>query len=165
VAQAAEGTPLPGDLVRAELGERAEPALVARAAELVREGRIGPWPPSREVLTAAFERIRNALASPLVVSGATRRGRIDDLLDESAAEIYDEAGAAIAAHRLRESAFVLWRRGDEASARACLAGAASLASASEGVSPVARAMLEASLGPALEGLVREEQRETAPRPC
>jgi hypothetical protein len=166
VAEAPAGTPLPGDLVRAALGASAEPAQLRRAVEMVREGRIGPWPPPRDVLASTFERIRNALASPLVVSGATRRGRIDDLLEEAAAEIYGAEGAALAAHRLREAAYVFWRRGDEESARACLAGAESLAGASDAGSPVARALLETALGPALEALAREAetQAEPAPRP-
>lgn len=163
VAEAPEGASLPGDLVRAELGDAVEPGLLRRAAELIQEGRIGPWPPGREVLGPLLERIRTAMDSPLVVSGATRQGRLDDVLSEAVGEIFDAAGAELAAHRLRESAYVFWRQGEEDVAHACLAAAASLGEGDAGSNPVARAMIEAPLRPALEALARETPREEVPR--
>lgn len=163
VAEAPEGACLPGDLVRVELGASPEPALVRRAVELLQEGRIGPWPPGRETLGIVLERIRTAMESPLVVSGATRQGRIDDLLSEAAGEVFDAEGAALAAHRLRESAYVFWRQGEEEAARACLAAAASMGEDGAASSPVARAMIEIPLRPALDALARETPAAGAPR--
>lgn len=162
-AEAPEGPRLPGELVRVELGEVVDPGLLRRAAELIQEGRIGPWPPGREVLGPLLERIRTAMDSPLVVSGATRQGRLDDLLSEAVGEIFDAEGVELAAHRLRESAYVFWRQGEEDVARACLAAAASLGEGDLGSNPVARALLEVPLRPALEALARETPREEVPR--
>ncbi|MDJ0789660.1 MAG: hypothetical protein QNK05_22930 [Myxococcota bacterium] len=148
-------SPLPGQTVREVLGDPPESEREAgaeAAAALVREGRLGPWPVGNEPLTAALDRIRESLESDLIVSGATRDERIADLLGESAAEIYDEAGCALAAHRLRESAYVFWKNEDEESARACLGAALRFEAGEVSSNPLARAFLEASLGPAIRAL-------------
>ena len=46
---------------------------------------------------------------------------------------------------------MLWRRGDEAGARACLAAATAFAGGSPGENPVARAFVERWLAPLLQG--------------
>jgi hypothetical protein len=152
VAEAPPGTPLPGALAAEVLEVRAEPSLLERAAELVRQGRLGPWPPPPSVLAELYERLRTSLESRVIVSGAARRQQLDDILGEALEEVFDAAGAARAAHRLRESAFVLWRHGDEDAARACLAAAAAFEAGSPRDNPVARALLEVPMRPALRSL-------------
>jgi hypothetical protein len=139
-------------------GARAADALAGTegslddAVKLVEQGRVGPWPPDQKVLMALVERLRTAADSPLIVSGDTKRGQLDDLVADAAEEIFDAAGRALAAHRFRESAFCLWRVEDEDAARACLAAAASLSDESAPVrdNPVARALLTIPLQPILE---------------
>jgi hypothetical protein len=157
VALAAPGARLPGEIAEAALGAAVQPEDLRAAVKLVQDGRLGPWPPPRERLVPLLERIRADLASPLVVSGATRAGRMEDRLSEALGEIYDADACAIAAHRCRESAFSFWRAGDEAAARACLAAAREFASAKPADNGVARALLDRVLRPALEALARESQ--------
>lgn len=152
-----EKEPLPGAQVQEALGASAEAAGPEEAEALVRAGRIGPWPPREETLRALFDRMRETLESRLVVSGAARREQIERLLEDAAEEIYDEAGARRTAERMRESAYVFWRTGDEAAARACLAGARAFEAGEPRANPVARALVEAALGPALDALLRSQE--------
>lgn len=150
-----EKTPPPGAHAAETLGSGTGAGRVEAVEALVREGRVGPWPPSEEVLRGLFERVRESRDSKLVVSGAARQERLADLLDEAVDEVYDEAGARIAAHRLRETAYVLGRTGDPEAARDCLAAAEAFEAREGGHRALARVMLETALGPALEALERE----------
>lgn len=157
VAAAPAGTKLPGEIAEAALGASVSAEDLRAAVKLVEEGRLGPWPPLREQVMPILERVRSDLASPLVVSGATKNARLEDRLSEALAEIYDADANAIAAHRCRESAFAFWRGGDEPAARASLAAAREFASAKSGDNSVARALLERVLRPAFEALTREAE--------
>jgi hypothetical protein len=145
----AAGAVLPGAQASEALGTPDSREDLERATKLVTEGAVGPWPPPREVMAPVVERLRTALDSPLVVSGATKREQVARLVEEAAAEVFAGAAAEVAAHRFRETAFVLWRRGDEAGARACLAAAAAFAGRAPGENPVARAFVERWLAPLL----------------
>ena len=118
--------------------------------ELVKQGRVGPWPPSQDALEGLAERLEDTVSSPLIVSGVTRRQRVDTVIGEFLEETYTEAGAAREAHRFREAGYVFWKRGDEEAARTCLAAALAFESSPIGENPVARAMLEIPLAPVLE---------------
>jgi hypothetical protein len=144
-----EGARLPGELVQEALGESAGRESLDAAEKLVGDGRVGPWPPLRETMTPVVERIRTALESPLVVSGATRREQVARLVEEAAGEIFTGDASAIAAQRFRETAFAFWRRGDEPAARACLAAASTFEAQSGAENPVARAFVELWLRPLL----------------
>jgi hypothetical protein len=157
VAAAPAGTKLPGEIAEAALGAGVRAEDLSAAVKLVEEGKLGPWPPLREKVLPVLERVRADLASPLVVSGATKAARLDDRIAEALAEIYDAEGSATAAHRCRESAFSFWRAGDESAARACLAAARELGGGAPAESRVARALLERVLRPALDALVRESE--------
>jgi hypothetical protein len=159
VAVAPEGTPTPGEAVRAALGESADPGLLDAAAVLMREGRIGPWPPSREQLGRVAERLDAARRSPLVVSGPARREQLEGILGEAAAEAYADGDAAErAAERFREAAYVFWKRGQEGEARACLAAAAACGALPPERNPLARLSFEIPLA---SFLAAEEEPEPA----
>jgi hypothetical protein len=160
----APATALPGALASEALGAAEAREDVERAAQLVAEGAIGPWPPSREVMTPIVERLRTALDSPLVVSGATRREQVARLVEEAAVEVFAGAAGEVAAHRFRETAFVRWKAGDEAGARACLAAAAAFASRAPGENPVARAFLERWLAPLIAAATGEKEAQAPPAP-
>jgi hypothetical protein len=165
--EAAPGAKLPGALASEALGPAAGEAPeeredLERAAQLVAQGALGPWPPSREVMTPIVERLRTALDSPLVVSGATRREQVARLVEEAAAEVFAGAAGEVAAHRFRETAFVRWKSGDEAGARACLAAAAAFASRAPGENPVARAFLERWLAPLIAAATGEKDAPAQP---
>lgn len=156
VSGAPPGAKLPGEIAESALGTVS--ADDSRAAvKLVEEGRLGPWPPARELLMPLLERVRADLASTLVISGATKRSRMEDRLTDALGELFDADGGAVAAHRCRESAFSFWRGGDEAAARASLAAAREFATAKPAENAVARALLERVLRPAFESLLREAE--------
>jgi len=157
LTRAPQETPLPGTLAREALGGTPDPAALERAVGLVEAGRVGPWPPEREALLAVFERIRTALDSPVIVSGETRREQLDDLLADAVEEVFDAPGCALAAHRLRESAYGFWKQDDLEAARACLAGAAALEKGPARENPLARKLLELPLRPALTALEVAEE--------
>ena len=148
-------TPTPGELVRQALGDDPAASDLQPAVELVKQGRVGPWPPSQDALKGLAERLEDTVSSPLIVSGATRREQIDAVIREFLEETYTEAGAAREAHRFREAAYVFWKRGDEEAARTCLAAALAFESSPIGENPVARAMLEIPLAPVLEKIDQE----------
>ena len=145
-----EGTPTPGELVRQALGDDPADSELQRAVELVKQGRVGPWPPSQDALASLAERLENTISSPLIVSGATRREQIDAVFAKFFEETHTDEDAARGAHRFRESAYVFWKRGDEEAARSCLAAALAFESSPIGENPVARAMLEIPLASVLE---------------
>ncbi|MCP3984921.1 MAG: hypothetical protein GY723_11065 [bacterium] len=149
---------LPGELVREALPiePEDETALLERAVGLVEAGRAGPWPPQREALTKLFEKIRTAMDSPLIVSGATKRERLDSVLAEGADEIFSGEGGVMASHRFRESAYAFWKRGDEDAARCCLAAATAFDDRAPRDNPLTRSMLWLPLAPAIAGLEIDE---------
>lgn len=151
LAGAPEGARLPGDEVREALGSDGEGATLERAVELVDQGRVGPWPPAREILTDLLEKIRTALDSPVIVYDGTKREQLDGLLAEGAREIYAGERASLCAHRFREVAYTFWKKGEESAARACLAAAGAF---EEGApdNPVALALLRIPMLPAVAEL-------------
>jgi hypothetical protein len=160
--EATGGAALPGALASEALGTPDAREDLELAAKLVADGAIGPWPPSREVMTPIVERLRTALESPLVVSGATKREQLARLVEEAAAEVFAGAAGEVAAHRFRETAYVRWKSGDEAGARACLAAAAAFARRPPRENPVARAFVERWLAPLLAAATGEKEAAAAP---
>jgi hypothetical protein len=160
----AAGAPPPGDLAREALAGGGDPGALEAAAELVRKGELGPWPPARPVLERLAGRLREAAEGRVIVSGATRRERIRDALGACVAEAFAGEAAASAAARLRESAYVFWKTDREQAARAALAGARAFEERAPAENPVAQALLEAVLGPFLESLEAEEPTSLIARP-
>ncbi len=148
---------LPGEQAREALELDDEGALLERATEMVEQGRVGPWPPPRELLSELLATIQTAMDSPLIVSGTAKREQLDGVLADGADAIYSGERGGTTAHRFRETAFLLWRRGDEDAARACLAAAAAFEEREPRDNPLARAMLWIPLGPAIAGLGLEDE--------
>ncbi len=151
----------PGELVRLALGEDPGAADPEPAVELLKQGRVGPWPPSQDRLAGLAERLEDAVSTKLIVSGVTRREQIDALMRGFLGEIYTNGAAAREAHRFRETAYVFWKQGDEEAARACLAAALAFESSPIDENPVARAMLEVALAPVLEKIDSDEEERQA----
>ena len=157
LASPPEGAPTPGELVRRELAEGPlARERLDRAGALVREGRVGPWPPRREELEAFAERVKEAAEGRVIVTGSARRERIAAVLEACAEDAFAAAAAARMADRFREMAYVLWKEAQEEEARACLAAARAFDELPARENPVARALLERLLSPLLEQLESEE---------
>ncbi|MFI5216358.1 MAG: hypothetical protein ACHQ3O_07430 [Candidatus Limnocylindria bacterium] len=162
VAEPAAGAHTPGALAREALGDGADAAALARAAEMVQRHEIGPWPTGAPVLEKVAERIAELGKSQLVISPAARREQGQSLLAEAQAEIFAEPVGGYTAQRFEESAYVLWKTGREPDAKACLAAAQAFRSGEAGENPVARALLEAVLAPVLASLDEPAAREAEP---
>ena len=150
LAPEGDASETPGTLARAALGDEVTPGALERAAELVRERQLGPWPAPSEALKPVGERIEAAVGSALVVSDRSRQEQIDGVLDDALEEVFDAAHAGRTARRFEESAFILWKGGADEDARACLAAARALGEGPVRGHPAARAMLDVLFAPALE---------------
>lgn len=145
-----EGTATPGALARDALGGgEADPAVLARVAERVREGAVGPWPPAIERVRPLLDRLDEIARGVILVSDAARSEQVDRTLREALDEVYDEGLRERTAARFEESAYVEWKSGRDDDARACLAAARAFREQPPADNPVARAMLESVLAPAL----------------
>jgi hypothetical protein len=153
----------PGARVAEALGATADGGRIREAAERVTAGEAGPWPEPSELLGPVAERIRERASSESLVSAAQRREQAEQALTDALDELYGDVGGTVCAERLRETAYVCWKRGEEEAARVWLAAAAAFAELPPRENPVARALLEATLAPLLESLGEEgEEAETAP---
>jgi len=162
VAEPAQGSLTPGELAQAALGAGLDARALARAGEMVRQHAIGPWPSGLPVLEKLAEKIQELAKSPLVVSPAARRERAQSLLGEAQAEVFAEPAGAHMAERFAESAYVFWKMGNEADARACLAAAKAFREQGPADNPVALALIETLLAPVLASL--DEPAPSAPEP-
>lgn len=147
----------PGDRARDALGDdEATRERLDRVGELVRIGRVGPWPPELEALRELAEGFKESVEGKVIVSGATQRERIESAIGDCAKQIYDEGFAAITAERFRESAFLFWQNDEADDARACLAAARRFEETPADENPVARTLTELLLGPAVSALEAPE---------
>jgi hypothetical protein len=148
--------PLPGAVVREALGKDLPEGSLDHAVTLIRDGKLGPWPPAPETLQPVAEEIAGLRERRIIVSGAARREQIDTILNGALAASFAGEFAALAAHRFEESAFVSWRGGNVETAEACLAAADAFRDSPPTDNPVARAMLEVVLGPILKQMDEDE---------
>jgi hypothetical protein len=154
-----DGAPPPGELVREALGGSDAPGVLRRAADLVRQGEIGPWPPEAEALSAVADKPGEvAKGGAIIVSVAQRQDRVQQVLDDAVAELVAGEFAIQTAMRFEETAYVLWQREQEAEARACLAAAHAFRERAP-ENPVARSMLETVLASVLAEVEQAIQKD------
>ena len=96
-----------------------------------------------------IERLEELAKGVVIVSGAARHEQIDGAVDDALGAIYppDERGRI--ANLFEETAYVWWQSGREDDARQALAAAADFRTCEPRDNPVARAMIERLLSPAL----------------
>jgi hypothetical protein len=154
VASPPAGARTPGELAREALGTEAGDAddALGRAIELVRNQTIGPWPPAREVLQEAAQRLNDVSEGVVVVSGAARQEQVDAALDKAAEQIFEPDFGKRTAERFDEAAYVFWRRDQLEEARACLAAGAAFRERARESLEIGRAMLEVVLAPVLKSI-------------
>jgi hypothetical protein len=150
----------PGTLARQALGTDAavESEVVCG---WVREGVLGPWPPPIDRVQPLIERLDELAKGVVIVSGAARREQVDRAVEQALDEIYtaDERGRV--ADLFEETAYVWWQSGREGEARQAVAAAADFRERAPRANPVARAMIERLLSPAL-ARARAESEAHAP---
>ena len=157
IASPPEGCLTPGELVRealaAEVGEDGED--LRRAAELIRDQKVGPWPPERASLEEVASRLNDVSAGVVVVSGGARQAQVDSVLDEAVEQIYGTDLGECTARRFDETAYVFWHRDRLGDARACLAAATAFRDRAPDFRDLGRAMLQVVLAPVLKSIERE----------
>jgi hypothetical protein len=150
------GSRCPGEIAREALGENGGSVALERAVALVREQGIGPWPPAKEHLEKLVSSLREAAEGRVIVSGAARLERIEAALVDCVSSTFSAGQTQYTVQRLRESAYVFWKSDREEDAHACLAAAREFEEAALERNPVARALVEEMLAPALESLRQQE---------
>ena len=151
------GTKTPGVLAREALGADV-PADLELVRGWVRDGTLGPWPPPLERVSGLIARLDEIAKGVVITSGAARRERVDGVLEDALDEIYDDSQCTRCADALEETAYVWWQSGRAADARQAVAAAAAFRELAPRANPVARAMLERLLAPAL-ARARDEKPE------
>jgi hypothetical protein len=156
---AGEEVLLPGAQVRRALGVTLPEGSLEHAVTLVRNGKVGPWPPDPETLHSVAEEIGKLRDRRIIVSGSARREQVDTLLKDAVAASFGEEFAAIAAHRFEETAYLKWKGGEVEGAEACLAASDAFRTSPPTENPVARAILEVVLAPILKQMDEDEPEE------
>jgi hypothetical protein len=153
ISEPPEGSSTPGEIARAALDvpDAEAPQLLERAAALVSGDELGPWPPPAEATQEVAQKIADIGGGVIIVSGLQRHEQVRRCIDEALDTLYAEPFATRTARRWEESAYLFWKGGREADARACLAAARAFRAGEPSRNPVARAALERVLAPALEG--------------
>ncbi len=157
IASVSEGAATPGERVREALGASGDRQALDRAVGFVRDKQLGPWPTDPELLPKFAERLAEVARSQIVVSAPHRGEQVDGILAEALEEIFHEAAREATAQRFEESAYVSWKRDAEDDARACLEAAREFRERPPRENPVARALIEVLLEPALRKLEEESK--------
>jgi hypothetical protein len=160
LSEAPAGTPTPGELAREALGG-ANGADLALVSGWVRDGVVGPWPPPIARMQPLIERLDELAKGVVIVSGAARRDQVERAVDEALGAIYPPEERARIADLFEETAYVWWQSGREDDARQAIAAAADFRTREPRDNPVARAMIERLLSPALVR-ARSESEAQAP---
>jgi hypothetical protein len=148
LCDAPPGTRTPGALAREALGD-ATAVDLERISGWVRDGEIGPWPPPIERVRALIEKLDELTKGVVIVTPAARREQADRAVEDALDEIYGADERSRIADLFEETAYVWWHSGREADARQAIAAAADFRTREPRANPVARAMIERLLSPAL----------------
>jgi hypothetical protein len=163
IAEVPEDTPSPGALARSalegELRDADENTCLERVAKAVAGGELGPWPPAPAALEQVLRKLDDVRTGVIVVSGARKREQMQQVLEDALDGCFAGEAAERTALRLEETAYIHWKSGRVDDARACLVTAGVFRDRSPSDNPVARAMLERLLAPALERADEPEQDE------
>jgi len=157
IAPASEDAATPGERAREALGASGNRQALDRAVAFVRDKQLGPWPTDPDALPKFAERLAEVAQSQIIVSGPRRGEQVDGILADALEEIFDASAREATAQRFEESAYVSWKRDAEDDARACLEAAREFRERPPRENPVARALVEVLLEPALRKLEEESK--------
>lgn len=120
------GLETPGDRVKNALSSDATEAEVAALCAEVDGGQMGPWPPQPGVLEGLIGPIREEYHAGK--GGQEEDEQMRVAVADAITVGYGGALSGVNAERLTETAYLFWKKGEEAHARACLANAEILSS-------------------------------------
>jgi hypothetical protein len=140
-------TRTPGALAREALGGATfDPEVVCA---WVGEGVVGPWPPPIASVQPLISRLDEIAKGVVIVSGAARQEQVERAVEQALDEIYTAPERGRIADLFEETAYVWWQSDREGDARQAIAAAADFRERAPRANPVARAMIERLLSPAL----------------
>lgn len=108
------------------LDAAAADTLREQSQDLATEEAIMAWMPANEELEPLVPRVREVLNSPLVLSEAQKKDRLDDILRQAAQEFYPPSQRPLLVRRLQDMAYYFDLRGRPHQARLAQAAAADL---------------------------------------
>ena len=141
VLEGAAEAETPAREVESALGGESGDAGDALALE-VRMGSLGPWPPAPDALERATVEVRDRVQVQQTSEQEVDPEWLGEALREAVGELYRGEAAEGLASRLSETAWVYWKKEEEALARACLATAAVLRDGQAGDDAVVDAFVE-----------------------
>ena len=131
----------------------------SRIQKLLNHKLLESWIVQPEDIGPIMEEIRKTEESPILISGAQKTGRIEEIKEKAIADLYPEPKRALLKNRLEETAYVFFKLGEEEYARLSLTAALSLDKGDSilGVNPFLKAFVEKSLNLYLRGIKEMEQ--------
>jgi hypothetical protein len=139
----------PGELARRAIPAAERVASRDAVAARIREGRLGPWPPTSAWVGDWMERGRAAVEG---LEGEARGAAIDVWISELSEALSADTDQALIARHLEELAWVEGESGAAAEAAALLAVAAALPEDADTVAAIGRARVESLFEPFLASL-------------
>ena len=115
------GLETPSDRVRAALASEATEVEISALCAEVEGGQIGPWPPQPAVLEGLIGPIRERYHGG--EGNAEDEEEMRTAVEEAITKGYGGPLSCVNAERMTETAYLFWKQGEEAHARACLASA------------------------------------------
>jgi hypothetical protein len=144
----------PGERARRTI-QAAEPEAARETlAELIRAGRVGPWPPTSEWVGDRMDRGRDSVEG---LEGDARGAAIEAWIAEVSTALNADSDQALIARHLEELAWVEGESGETGQAGALLAVAAALPEDGETAAIIGRARVESLFEPFLSSLRVIEQ--------
>ena len=157
-------TPLIFEYVPREEVE-SNPVLLMRSEELIKDDMILPWILDPDEAGPYMERVRQAGDSSIVLSESQQKNRLAGIYEQAVKALFSAERRERMKRRLEETAYLLWRNGEEDLAR--IAAAASLDVTGEHQlvpeNPFLLNLVEASIG-LWEQTEAEEQDESGEEP-
>ena len=131
----------------------------SRIQKLLNHKLLESWIVQPEEIRPIMEEIRKTEESPILISGAQKTGRIEEIKEKAVADLYPESKRTLLKNRLEETAYVFFKLGEEEYARFCLTAALSFDKKDSilGVNPFLKAFVERTLSLYLRGNKDMEQ--------
>jgi hypothetical protein len=139
----------PGEIARGLLPVAEISEAIGSVAARVREGQLGPWPPSSEWVGDRMDRGRESVDR---LEGEARGAAIEAWIQEICDALCRDSDQALIARNLEELAWIESESGETAAACALLAVASGLPDDEETVQAIGRARVESLFEPFLASL-------------
>ena len=131
----------------------------SRIQKLLNHKLLESWIVQPDEIRPIMEELRKTEESPILIPGAQKTGRIEEIKEKAIADLYPEPKRNLLKNRLEETAYVFFKLGEDEYARLSLAAALSLDKKDSilGVNPFLKAFVERTLNLYLKGIKGREE--------